>query len=294
MTQQIPEATRPPTVAAQPFAEAALLHPEAAQPLPETAQPLIVAADVSAGYRGAKIISGINLRVAEGERVSIIGPNGCGKTTLLKAICKLIPLMGGDVFIRGENISAIGRKKLANSISMMAQISEQWFDFTVFDTVLMGRYSKRRGALSTDTSEDLRIVEECLRTVGMLGQANDSITWLSAGQRQRVMLSRAFAQEPGIIVLDEPTNHLDLKHQAELFDHLQTWVSKPGRAVIQVMHDLNFARMYSDRVILMHGGKLIAEGMPENVMNIDALDDAYGFNIRQFMHSSLKLWEDGT
>jgi len=254
--------------------------------------PLVEAIGASAGYRGVKAVTDIDLRVADGERVSIIGPNGCGKTTLLKAICKLIPLMGGDVLIQGESVTTINRRKLANSISMMAQISEQWFDFTVLETVLMGRYSRRRGTLATDTSDDMRVVEDCLRTVGLLEQTHDSINWLSGGQRQRLMLARAFAQEPSVIVLDEPTNHLDLKHQAELFEYLQAWVSTPGRAVIQVMHDLALARMFSDRVVLMHNGALISDGPPDDVMAVPSLDDAFGFDIRHFMRESLKLWRD--
>lgn len=255
------------------------------------AEPLIEVIDVAAGYRGAKIISNINLSVSDGERVSIIGPNGCGKTTLLKAICKLIPLMDGDVRIRGESVHAIDRRRLAHSISMMAQISDQWFDFTVLETVLMGRYSRRRGALASSSGDDMRVAEECLRVVGMQDQMDRSITWLSGGQRQRLMLARAFAQESSVIVLDEPTNHLDIKHQAELFEHLKVWASQPSRAVIQVMHDLGLARMYSDRIVLMRSGRLIAEGAPQDVMNIDALDDAYDFGIRGFMRESLKLWE---
>ncbi|MDR0433603.1 MAG: ABC transporter ATP-binding protein [Gracilibacteraceae bacterium] len=253
---------------------------------------LVEIRNVSAGYGGVKVITDVSLTVREGERVSIIGPNGCGKTTLLKAICKLIPLMDGNIKVRGESIRTIDRRKLATTISMMAQISEQWFDFTVLDTVLMGRYSHRRGVLATSTSADLRVAEECLRTVGLLDCAYDSITCLSGGQRQRLMLARAFAQEPVIIVLDEPTNHLDLKHQAELFEHLRRWVSQPGRAVIQVMHDLNLARMYSDRVPLMSGGRLIAEGSPDDVLSTPVLDDTYGYGIRQFMKKSLRLWED--
>ena len=254
---------------------------------------LIEVVGVSAGYRGTAVISDVNLRVTPGERVSIIGPNGCGKTTLLKSICKLITLMSGEIKIKGVSLARIDRRKLACDISMMAQISEQWFDFTVLDTVMMGRYCRRQGALFTGSStDDLRVAEECLRNVGLLEQANDSITWLSGGQRQRLMLARAFAQEPGIIVLDEPNNHLDLKHQAELFEHLEKWVSKPDRAVIQVMHDLNLARMYSDRVLLMNDGKLVAGGSPADVMSEAVLDDAYGYGIRKFMQKSLNLWED--
>ncbi|MDR1061463.1 MAG: ABC transporter ATP-binding protein, partial [Clostridiales bacterium] len=219
-----------------------------------------------------------------------IGPNGCGKTTLLKAICKLIPLMGGDVLVCGESIAAVRRRELAASISMMAQISEQWFDFTVLDTVLMGRYSRRRGALAPSSGEDRRVAWECLRAVGMAERAGDSITWLSGGQRQRVMLARAFAQEPRVIALDEPTNHLDLKHQAELFEFLKVWASRGGRAVIQVMHDLNLARMYSDRILLMSGGRLVADGAPGDIMGVRALDEAYSFGIRDFMEKSLGLW----
>jgi iron complex transport system ATP-binding protein len=238
------------------------------------------------------VVDGVSFSLSAGERVSVIGPNACGKTTLFKAICKLIPLMGGEVKICGTSITKIDRRKLATMMSMMAQISEQWFDFSVMDTVLMGRYSRRRGPLASSGGSDRHIAEQSLRTVGLLEQADDSITWLSGGQRQRVMLARAFAQEPQIIALDEPTNHLDLKHQVELFEHLQQWASSGERAVIQVMHDLNLARMYSDRILLMSGGKIAADDSPDEVLNLQVVDDAYNFGIRRFMSASLKLWEN--
>jgi iron complex transport system ATP-binding protein len=175
---------------------------------------------------------------------------------------------------------------------MMAQISDQWFDFTVLDTVLMGRYSKRRGALASETSADVKAAGDCLRMVEMFDKRHDSITWLSGGQRQRVMLARAFAQEPQIIVLDEPTNHLDLKHQVELLEYLREWVTAGERAVIQVMHDINFARRYSDRILLMDDGKLTGDDTPEKIMSNPGLDEAYGFNVRGFMEQSLRLWEE--
>ncbi|MDR0446219.1 MAG: ABC transporter ATP-binding protein [Oscillospiraceae bacterium] len=254
--------------------------------------PLMEASGVCAGYGKRQIVDSVSFALGAGERVSIIGPNGCGKTTLLKAICKLIPLMDGDIRLQGKSVTKMDRRRLANCVSMMPQISEQWFDFTVLDTVLMGRYSRRHGALATGSGEDLHVAEECLRTVGLIEQINDSITWLSGGQRQRLMLARAFAQEPSIIVLDEPTNHLDIKYQAELFEHLARWASQPGRAVIQVMHDLNLTRMYSDRVLLMSEGRVIASGIPAEVMDAAALDDAYGYSIRQFMQKSLGLWRN--
>jgi iron complex transport system ATP-binding protein len=108
------------------------------------------------------------------------------------------------------------------------------------------------------------------------------------------MLARAFAQDSRIIILDEPTNHLDLRYQAELFEHLQEWVTQSDRAVIQVMHDLNFTRLYSDRVLLMNDGRIIADGKPDEIMSMCALDEAYSFGIRNFMTNSLKLWEENT
>ncbi|MCL1828417.1 MAG: ABC transporter ATP-binding protein [Oscillospiraceae bacterium] len=250
--------------------------------------PLLEVRGVCAGYRGVEAVRSVSFGVRAGERVSIIGPNGCGKTTLLKAMCNLIPLTGGGVLIDGINPASMSRRAAAKKISMMAQISELWFDFTVAETVLMGRYARQSGRLSSNTNDDMRVVEECLLAVGMTSSANESITRLSGGQRQLVMLARAFAQEPRIIVLDEPTNHLDLKHQAELFGYLLEWVTKPDRAVIQVMHDLNFARMYSDRILLMNDGRLAADGKPDEIMNMSELDDAYDFGVRRFLETAAK------
>jgi iron complex transport system ATP-binding protein len=251
---------------------------------------LIEVTDAAVAYGRTEVVRGVTLRVDAGTRVSLVGANGCGKTTLLKAICKLLPTVRGTICVDGRNVAATSRKELANAISMMAQISEQWFDFSVLDTVLMGRYGKRGSALAGTSADDVRVVQSCLRTVGMLELAEESITRLSGGQRQRVMLARAFAQQPKVIVLDEPTNHLDLKHQAELFEHLAAWVSEGERAVLQVMHDLNLARAYSDVVLLMEDGRVIADGTPDRVMRDALLDSAFGFDVREFMRRSYKLW----
>ena len=179
--------------------------------------------NVSAGYNGIDVINNISLNVKEGENLCIIGPNGCGKTTLIKAISGIIP-HSGTIKIDGIDINKMKREQVAKKVAVMSQISTIYFSYTIYETVLLGRYLHMKGRTFKEPSfRDREYTDKCLKAVGLYNIKNKQISNLSGGQLQRVYLARTLAQEPSIILLDEPTNHLDLKHQTELIDFLKDW-----------------------------------------------------------------------
>ncbi|MEL7649016.1 MAG: ABC transporter ATP-binding protein [Sedimentibacter sp.] len=247
--------------------------------------------NVSAGYNGADVISDISIDVMEGENLCILGPNGCGKTTLIKTISGLIPHMG-TIEIDGVNISDMKRTEVAEKIAVMSQISTIYFSYTVYETVLLGRYLHMKGrTFKEPTARDREYADSCLKAVGLYNLKNKQINTLSGGQLQRVYLARTLAQDPQIILLDEPTNHLDLKHQAELVDFLKDWSREKNHTVIGVFHDLNLAMKMADNVLLMDKGKIAAYGKTKDVISSRLLSDVYEMDVAGYMIESLKQWE---
>lgn len=248
---------------------------------------------LSCGYGGADIVKNVSLTVNGGETVAIAGPNGCGKTTLLRAVCGLIPITAGGAFIDGRSVAEISPKERAQRIAMLSQTGAggDYFGYTVMNTVLMGRYSRQRGTVFSETSrEDISAAERCIAEVGLNGCEDRLITELSGGQLQRVFLARAFAQEPDILVLDEPANHLDIKSQNELAELLKRF-AESGKAVIGVFHDISFAAAVSDRILLMKDGESAACGSAEDIIKSEKLSEVFGTDIRSYMKKILKIWE---
>ena len=175
------------------------------------------------GYDGKDIVKNISFKVNNGENLCIVGPNGCGKSTLLKAIANIIEYRG-DIEIDALEISKFNWKELAQKVGLMSQISQVYFPYTVYDTVSLGRYAYLKGAFSTLSKDDRKIIDESMEKVGVYHLKDKLITELSGGQLQRVFLAKVFAQDPDIILLDEPTNHLDFKNQIDLLENLNTWV----------------------------------------------------------------------
>ena len=244
--------------------------------------------NVSAGYGGVDVIRNISMKVS--GNISIVGPNGCGKTTLLKAIANILPSKG-SIQIMGKKFNEMKRREISLSIAMLSQQPSIYFAFSVFDTVMMGRYLHIRGRLSDNpTKEDKNIVTRALEAVNLLAEKDKDITKLSGGQLQRVFLARALAQEPRIILLDEPTNHLDLKCQVEIIEYLRKWAQEGNRAVIGVLHDINLAMRLSDNFIVMKNGEIQADGNINDIIADGVLDCAYEMDVAEFMRDSLERW----
>lgn len=246
--------------------------------------------DVRAGYGGQDVIRDISATVTDGEIVCILGPNGCGKTTLLRAIAGLLP-SNGEILLDEMPVARLKRRQVAARVALLSQLSQVYFAYTVYDTVMLGRYLHQRGAFRSPSAADRAQVRACLDTVGMWDLRDRLIDTLSGGQLQRVFLARTLAQEPSLVLLDEPTNHLDLRYQVSLMEALRDWSSQPGRAVVGVLHDLNLALSFADRLVLMHEGGIVAQGLPEEVLKPALLEQVFGMDVAAYMKRALARWE---
>jgi iron complex transport system ATP-binding protein len=242
------------------------------------------------GYYGRDVIKNISLKAAKGEILCIAGPNGCGKTTLLKSIAHILSYRG-SITVDSREVSSFNRKTLAKKIAVMSQISEIYFPYTVADTIALGRYAHSANYLARFSQKDKTLIEQVLERLGLTGIKDRIINELSGGQLQRVFLARTLVQDPEIILLDEPTNHLDLKYQVELLRGLTDWAREDGRTVIAVLHDLNLSRCFADTIALLRDGELVAAGKPETVLDGETLKSVYGMDVRSFMLQSLSAWQ---
>lgn len=245
--------------------------------------------NLSCGYDGNDVVHDVSFNVKKGETISIIGPNGCGKSTILKAIAGIIEYKG---IVNIENIDRknLKRKDLAKKVALMSQNAEIFFEYTVYEAVALGRYPYMKDMFSSYTKKDEEIILSSLKEVGILDIKDRSIKELSGGQLQRVYLARAFTQEPEIILLDEPTNHLDLKYQIEILTYINKWAKEKNKIVIGVLHDLNLVSMFSERSILIDNGKIVLNEKSEEVLKSENIEKVYGINIRSFMLEALKKW----
>ena len=242
------------------------------------------------GYDAEDVIRNVSFSVAEGEVLCLLGPNGCGKTTLLKTIAGLIPYQGSIHWL-GQEVRSLKRGQLAAGVALMSQISETYFEYSVYDTVMLGRYLHgKKGLLPSRTHEDEVKVKQALEEVELWPQRDQPITQLSGGQLQRVFLARTFVQEPKLILLDEPTNHLDLKYQLELMERLASWSKLPGRCVMGVFHDLNLAMQFAERVVILDQGKVAIQGPTGRVLQDSMIAKVFDVDVLNYMQSSLKKW----
>lgn len=246
---------------------------------------------LSCGYTDVPVVKDVSFQVGKGQRLCILGPNGCGKTTLLRGVAGILPA-AGSVKVQGVDIKELSARQKSRRIALMSQLSTTYFAYTVYETVMLGRYAhQKRGVFAGETEKDHRIVQENLERVGMLKYKDRLITELSGGQLQRVFLARVFVQEPQVILLDEPTNHLDLKYQLELIEMLKEWVGEGERCVVGVLHDINLALSFADNLLLMENGA-IAEYENVNNFDLSLLDSVYRMNVKQFMRDSLQRWKN--
>ena len=248
--------------------------------------------DLFCGYGREDIVKGVSVTVRAGEILSVAGPNGCGKTTLLRAAAGLLPIRSGAVYLDGVSISEMSHKERAKRIALLSQTGTggDYFDYTVYETVSMGRYPHREGIFSEASEEDEKAVRRCIAETGLTGLENESLTRLSGGQLQRVFLARAFAQEPDVLFLDEPANHLDVKYVSELIALLEKWTAA-GRSVIGVFHDPGLAAAVSDRIMLMDKGQAVLCGSPAEVLKSEKMNEVFETDIGAYMQKITEIWK---
>ena len=231
----------------------------------------LLAQDLQVTLEGNHILKGVTLEAKAGELVGVIGPNGSGKSTFLKCLYRQLLPERGAVYLNGRDLSGESHRESAKKIGVVAQHNDKGFDFTVLDMVLLGR-SPHKKALERDNARDYAIARGALREVGMEELAHRSMATLSGGERQRVILARALAQQTPCLILDEPTNHLDVQYQLQLME----LVKGLGRTVVAALHDLNLAAMYCQKLCLLEGGRVVAQGTPQEVLTPVRIQAVYG------------------
>lgn len=226
-------------------------------------------------YGAHPALEGVTLRVGRGELVGIVGPNGSGKTTLLRAITRVLRPVAGQVRLAGQDVARLRARALARQVAVVGQDEPDGFDFTVAEVVQMGRLP-HLGPFQAEGPRDRAAVDRALRLTGTEHLRGRPFASLSGGERQRVLLARALAQEPEVLLLDEPTAHLDVGHQVEVMDRIWHLARAGGVTVLAVLHDLNLAAQYCDRLLLLHRGRVLACGTPAEVLTEATIRTAYG------------------
>ncbi len=225
------------------------------------------------GYNGRAVLTGIGFTLAPGEIVTVAGPNGTGKSSLLKCVTRINPVRSGRITLHGKDTRGMKRTDLARHLGYVPQNTHSRFPMTVFDTVLMGRRPHMGWRPSRN---DMDTVSRILSELGLADLAVTDFERLSGGQKQKVLLARALAQEADFLILDEPTSSLDLKHQVEVMELVRKLADRHNVGVFMAMHDLNLAARFSDRVLLLHRGKVHGLGKPWDVIHEGSIKDVYG------------------
>ncbi|GAB4424044.1 MAG: ABC transporter ATP-binding protein [Chloroflexi bacterium OHK40] len=225
---------------------------------------------VAVELSGRRIVDDVSLKIAPGEVVGLIGPNGSGKSTLLRAVYRMLRPSAGVIRLNDDDVWQLSARESARRTGVVVQETPGDFEFTVAEVVQMGR-TPHKGVLASDTQEDARIVAGALRRVQMAHFADRQFSTLSGGEKQRVLVARALAQQPRFLVLDEPTNHLDIHYQLELLE----LVRNLGITTLITLHDLNLAAAYCQRLYLLRAGRIVASGLPAQVLTPERLREVF-------------------
>jgi iron complex transport system ATP-binding protein len=236
---------------------------------------IIQAENVRMVYEGRTVLDEISFSVRRGECVGIIGPNGSGKSTLLKLLSGIEDVTSGRIDVNGKPIRKYPRKELAKWLAVLQQESLPPVGFTVREVVEMGRYPFQNW-LGQEKDEYQSLIDTILEKMGLSHLSDRHLEQLSGGERQRVALGKTMAQKPKLLMLDEPTTYLDIGHQIHLMDRIREWQLDEKMTVIAVLHDLNLAALYCDRLLLLHNGRVIKEGPPEEILQAGLIEQVYG------------------
>lgn len=237
----------------------------------------LAAVDVTLGYGDRTVVEGLDLEVMTGVITTVIGPNGCGKSTLLRSLGRLLRPSAGKVLLDGKAISSMKSRDVARILGVLPQTPIAPEGLTVADLVARGRHP-HQSWIRQWSGDDEREVTEALELTGIADLAQRPIDELSGGQRQRAWISMALAQGTDILLLDEPTTYLDLAHSIDVLDLVDHLHEELGRTVVMVLHDLNLAIRYSDQLIVMAEGRIVASGPPKDVISAELLKRVFGLD----------------
>jgi iron complex transport system ATP-binding protein len=236
---------------------------------------ILKATDVRFSYRPKySILRGIEFQARVGTLTSVLGPNGCGKTTLLKCLMNQLRIEKGQIELDGKPLRTYSPTELAKYLAYVPHLPQIAFAFTVAEVVLMGRYAYT-GLFGMTADRDLKIAAEAMNMTQTKSFADRTLDELSGGEAQRVMIARALAQQPRIMLLDEPTSHLDIRNQLIIHEMMRRVAHDWPMCVICVSHDINLAARYSDQMVLMNAGQVVASGRPSEVITKDILQKTY-------------------
>jgi iron complex transport system ATP-binding protein len=235
--------------------------------------------ELTAGYGDKTVLQGLSLEVKPGELLGVIGPNGCGKSTLIKAASGVLKPKGGRVWLEGRELLKIKAEERAKIMAVVAQNPSLPAGFTAAEIVLFGR-TPHLGAFQQEGPADWQIVQEAMEAADCWHMAARPVGELSGGERQRVLFALALAQQPRLLLLDEPTTYLDINYQVGVMDIAARWLrAEPGRGALAVFHDLNLAAQYCSRLVLLSAGRVLASGSPHEVISAENIRRAYGASV---------------
>ncbi len=244
--------------------------------------------NISLGYNHHPVVTDLSFQVVAGEMLGLIGPNGCGKSSIIKALSRVITMRSGQIKLDGKLINGLSRSQAARLIGVVPQNPFMPDTFTVAEIVLLGR-TPYLGLLRHESASDLKIVGWAMERTGISSLSERRMSELSGGERQRVTIARVLAQGTGIILLDEPTANLDINHQTAILDLIRDLCQENKLAVLIALHDLNLAAQYCDRLVMLKAGRLFAEGSPQQVMNVENIREVYGMESRIYPHPENSL-----
>ena len=233
---------------------------------------------VTLGYGERDVIKDFSCSIEEGEFVSLIGPNGSGKSTLIHAITGMLPCKSGEIYIKGRNIKSMTSRERAQITAVVPQNFQVNFAFKAKEIVAMGRHPFLK-RMQSETEEDYRIIDEALAETGTLHLRERKVTQLSGGERQRIIISSALAQQPQLLIVDEPTNHLDIQYNLEVMQLMRRLNKEKGITIFAVLHDINMASRFSDRIIVLNNGEKIEDGKARDIIKEDILKPVYKIDL---------------